>query len=186
MRTALNQWVALDDDQWMRFASIFRERRHAAREHVLLPGENVHELLFVCSGLLRFYYLDENGSESNKAFTGAGTFGAPHAAYLLQQPVIYGIETLEPTALLTAPYADFVALFDADPAFDRLGRKLAEWLLMRKELRALGLLQQDASERYRDFLSQHAPLVERIPQYHIASYLGITDVSLSRIRRAIR
>lgn len=79
--------------------------------------------------------------------------------------------------------SDFVALFEQHPIFDRLGRKLAEWLLIRKELRARSLLQQQAKERYLDFEEQYPDLVKRVPQYHIASYLGITEVSLSRLKR---
>ena len=186
LRTAINQWVELTDRQWATLAEIFRERVVKAQEYILLPGDYVHELLFVCSGLLRFYYLSEDGTESNKAFIAENTFAGPLASSVLKMPVIYGIQALEPTTLLVAKYSDFVALFDEHPAFDRLGRKLAEWLLVRKELRTRNLLQHQAKDRYLAFRQQFPDMVERVPQYHIASYLGITEVSLSRLKRNLR
>ncbi len=183
LRTAIHQWVELTDRQWDILSDIFHPRRVDEGKHILLPGDYVYELLFVCSGLLRFYYLSENGDESNKAFIAENTFAGPLAASALDLPVIYGIQALEPTTLLVASYADFVALFDENPVFDRLGRKLAEWLLIRKELRMRNLLQQQAKDRYLTFRQQFPDLVNRVPQYHVASYLGITEVSLSRLKR---
>lgn len=185
LRQALAQWVALSDAQWQQVARIFTVRQAAVHEHLLLPGSTVHEVLFVCQGLLRFYYLNEKGTDSNKAFIAENTFAGPLGASALRLPVIYGVQALEPTTLLVTSFADFTALYDQDPVFDRLGRRLAEWLLMRKELRARSLLQQQAKERYLDFVTNHADLVQRVPQYHIASYLGITEVSLSRLRRSL-
>lgn len=186
LRTTVNQWVTLTDRQWETLVAIFRVRKIAEQTHLLLPGDYVYELLFVCSGLLRFYYLSEDGIESNKAFIAENTFAGPLAASVLDLPVIYGIQALEPTTLLVADYADFVALFDEHPLFDRLGRKLAEWLLVRKELRMRNLLQQQAKDRYLAFNRQFPELAERVPQYHVASYLGITEVSLSRLKRSLR
>lgn len=186
LRSAVNQWVKLTDQQWEQFAAIFTEKTVNPQEFILLPGDYVHELLFVCSGLLRFYYLSEDGTESNKAFIAEDTFAGPLAASVLKMPVIYGIEALEPTTLLVADYADFVGLFEEHPVFDRLGRKLAEWLLVRKELRTRNLLQYQAKDRYLAFKRQFPELAERVPQYHIASYLGITEVSLSRLKRSLR
>ena len=85
-----------------------------------------------------------------------------------------------------AYYHEFVALFDEHPIFDRLGRRLAEWFLVRKELRTLSLLQHQAKDRYLVFKEHFPQIVERVPQYHIASYLGMTEVTLSRLKRGLR
>lgn len=183
LRNAVAQWVALSGAQWTSLRAIFRPRRVESREFVALPGAEAHELLFVCQGLLRFYYVDGNGRETNKAFIAENEFAGPLASSALALPLYYGIEALEPTTLLVAPFSAFTALFEQQPVFDRLGRKLAERLLIRKELRTRSLLQQNASDRYRDFVRQHPDLIDRVPQYHIASYLGVTEVSLSRLKR---
>ncbi|MEM1041888.1 MAG: Crp/Fnr family transcriptional regulator [Bacteroidota bacterium] len=179
------RWVTLDDAQRDALAAAFSVRTLEAGEHLVLPGATRHEVLFVAEGLLRFYYPADDGRESNKAFVAEGEFAGALAAANLGLPLLYGVEALEPTTVLTAAYTDFVALMDRDPAFERLGRKLAELILTRKELRTRSLLLQSATERYLDFVAQHPGLVQRVPLYHIASLLGVTDVHLSRIRREL-
>ena len=74
---------------------------------------------------------------------------------------------------------------ESGPAFERLGRKLAEHILVRKERKARSLMLQSATERYASLVAERPDLVQRVPQYHLASYLGMTDVHLSRVRRVL-
>lgn len=185
LRTTLSQWGDLTEPHWRQLASVFQIRRVLRQGHILLPGACVRELLFVGDGLLRFYCLADNGTESNISFVTENMFTCPLGAVSLNLPVVYGIQALEATTYLAAKYVDFFALYDQDPVFNQLGRRLTELSLAGKESRVRSLLQQHAKERYLDFLKQHPGLVQRVPQYHIASYLGITDVSLSRLNRAL-
>ena len=185
MHVAIADWVALSDLQWQTLAAIFRLRKLTAREYLLQPGSTDHELLFVCQGLLRFYYPAEDGSEANKAFVAENAFAGALAASALKLPILYGVEALEDTILLTAKLDDFTALFDEHPVFDRLGRKLTELLLVRKELKARSFLQQSAGERYLEFVTKQPDIANRVPQYHVASYLGMTEVSLSRLKKSV-
>lgn len=182
---AAERWAPLDEAQRRALAAAFTVREVEAQAHLVLPGTTGHDVLFVVRGLLRFYYPADDGRESNKAFVAEGEFAGALAAANLGLPLLYGVQALEPTTVLSTPYARFVALMDADPAFERLGRKLAELILTRKELRTRSLLLQSARERYLDFVAQHPGLVQRVPQYHIASLLGVTDVHLSRVRREL-
>ena len=183
MQRAVSEWVSPTEKQWTALSSIFRVKEVKAGEYLLHPGAHRHELLFVCKGLLRFYYPAENGTEANKAFVSENAFAGALAASALNLPVIYGVEALEPSTLLVADIADFSGLYDEHPIFDRLGRKLTELLLIRKELRTRSFMQQTAKERYLDFCCKHPDLLARVPQYHVASYLGITEGSLSRLKK---
>jgi CRP-like cAMP-binding protein len=136
----VHQWVSLSPEQYEQLLAIFHEQSFHKKEHVVLPGNNNHEIVFVLHGLLRFYYLSEDGTESNKAFIDNGTFAGSLASYILDLPLFYGIQALEDTVLLRARYEDFTSLYKINLIFDRLGRKLAEWFLIRKELRARSLL----------------------------------------------
>ena len=185
LKTAVSQWVDLSEAQWQQFAAIFKLRQVEAREFIVLPGANQHEIIFVNEGLLRFYYIDEEGEEANKAFIGENEFAGPLASAALGLPLYFGIQALEPTQMLVAQYKDYVNLFEQDLVFERLGRKLTETLLVRKELRTRSLLQQNAKERYLNFLETYPNLAERIPQYQLASYLGIAEVSLSRLKSSM-
>ncbi|MEM7345241.1 MAG: Crp/Fnr family transcriptional regulator [Chloroflexota bacterium] len=184
LRQAFTQWADLSDQQWETVATIFQERQVNARDFVSFPGDDTHELIFVGQGLLRFYYISAEGKETNKAFIAENEFAGPLASAMLGLPIYYGIQALESTTMLVAPFAQFTALYAQDLAFERLGRKLAEQLLVRKELRMRSMLEQNARERYLDFLQKQPTLVDRIPQYHLASYLGITEVSLSRLKNS--
>lgn len=179
---AFSSWVTLSPNSWSQLIAIFQTRTAVAKEHIMHPGDNAHELMFVCDGLLRFYYLSPNGKETNKAFIAENEFAGPLASTMLNLPIYYGVQALENTTYLVAPLADFTALYTADPLFERIGRKLAELLLMRKEIRMRSMLEQTATERYIDFKEKNQSLVDRIPQYQLAAYLGISDVSLSRLK----
>ncbi len=185
MKFAMKDWVALTERQWRTFAAMFEVKTLEAPEHLHYPGDKEHKLIFVSSGLLRFYYPGEDGKESNKAFLTEGTFGGALAAAGLGLPLIYGVEALEETSLLAADLSDLLALYDEHPVFDRFGRKLAEHILMRKEVRMRALLQQTAKERYAALRQTEPELVRRVPQYHLASYLGVTEASLSRLKREL-
>ncbi|HQU73791.1 MAG TPA: Crp/Fnr family transcriptional regulator [Calditrichia bacterium] len=185
LSAALQRWAELPQPQWLVVREGFRRRKAVARELVVFPGSQSHDLLFVSRGLLRFFYLDEGGRETNKAFVAENEFAAPLASAVLQQPVYYGVEALEETEYLSMPLGEFRALYHRHPVFERLGRCLAEMLLVRKERRMRSMLEQTATERYRTFLAENPLLAERIPQYHLASYLGITEVSLSRLKKAL-
>ncbi|MFK7805501.1 MAG: Crp/Fnr family transcriptional regulator [Anaerolineae bacterium] len=182
LRTAFNTLTPLPDPEWDRLKKIFQNRQVNLNDFVSHPGDEAHELIFVTQGLLRFYYLTADGKESNKAFIVENQFAGPLASAVLGIPIYYGIQALEPTSMLVAPFQAFTELYETSIHLERLGRKFAELLLVRKELRTRSLLEQTATERYQDLLHKSPHLIERVPQYHLASYLGIAEVSLSRLK----
>jgi CRP-like cAMP-binding protein len=185
MRETLSQWADFGDREWNMLEAVFRIREVGKGAILLKPGERAQGILFVCSGLLRYFYRETDGREVNKAFLCEGTFSSPLSACATGMEIGCGVEALEPTVILIADAAAFNALYDAHPVFDRMGRKLGEWWMALKESRTRAFQSLDARERYLDFIRMHGGLAQRLPQYHIASYLGITEVSLSRIRRGL-
>ncbi len=183
MRTTLAQWVTFTDEQWAQFTAVFKQMKAKRGTHLVLPNEPHQRIYFVGKGLLRIYYATEDGKEYNKSFIAEGRFGGSLSSCILGRSLGYGIQTLEPCQLLVARYADFAALFDEDLVFERLGRRFAEWLLIKKELREQSFLKESAAERYASFRAMYPALEQRVPQYHIASYLGIAEASLSRLRK---
>ena len=168
-----------------RLAAAFETRAVAAAEALARPGDPRHEVLFVARGLLRFYYPGADGREANKAFVADGQFAGALAAAALGEPIVYGIEAMEDSVVLAVPYARLDALMTEHPPLERFGRRLAERILARKERRARSLMLDNATERYLDFCAREPGLVQRVPQRHVASLLGMTDVHLSRVRRAL-
>jgi CRP-like cAMP-binding protein len=98
-------------------------------------------------------------------------------------PARFSIQALEESHLLVCNLQPVVELFDQHRCWERLGRKLAEQLYIKKETREAEFLLDDAETRYNNFQRAYPGLEHRLAQYHVASYLGITPVALSRIRR---
>lgn len=165
-----------------RFASLFTPRSYDAGEMVVHQQTPIEHLYFVSRGLIRFFYTRDDGREFNKSFLGSGSMGGALSAYLGDGIAPFGIQALEPTRLWSARYAQIAALYDEDPHFDRMGRLWVERLAVKKERRERSLLEEDATTRYLHFLSEYPELAQQIPLYHIARYIGVTEVSLSRIR----
>lgn len=174
--------ASADDGAWADFRGAFQERSFGPGDHLVRAGDPHPDVFFVARGLVRLYYADREGRESNKAFAAEGSFTGSLAAGLLGVPAPYSVQALESTAALSAAWADLEALYDRHPALERLGRRIAERIAVKKELRERALLELTATERYQAFVRDEPALFARLPLYHVASYVGVTEVSLSRIR----
>jgi CRP-like cAMP-binding protein len=182
MKVALNRLSPLSSNDWSRLEAIFQVSEYSKQSHIVQPAEDDSRLFFICSGLIRYYYLDNKGCEWNKAFLKEDTLSASFSKDFLGDLSPYGIQALESTVLLTASYLEFESLYEASPMIERLGRKFIEQILISKMQRERSFLQNDTKKRYLDFLSHSPDLAQRLSQYHLASYLGVSEVSLSRIR----
>jgi CRP-like cAMP-binding protein len=140
----------------------------------------------VVSGLLRLYYIDANGNEFIKSFCVENEIVAAYSALLLHEPSRLFIQALEPSTLLVADFAEYQAVSAQHACWQMVNSRIAETLFIKKEKREAALLLDDAETRYRAFLAEYPQLEQRVKQHHIASYLGITPVSLSRIRARLR
>jgi CRP/FNR family transcriptional regulator, anaerobic regulatory protein len=173
---------AISGAEWKELESLLRPLRLAAGEHFIRPGEPAVRFGLILSGLLRFYYLDRDGRQATKAFRGAGEVAAPYAELLLGVASRSSIDALEDSELLVADYARFDALSRRRPCWQAVARLMAEHHYLAKERREYEFLQTSAEDRYLAFRRERPDLLERLPQYQIASYLGVTPVALSRIR----
>ena len=148
---------------------------------LLRAGQRVEQCWWVERGLLRSYYLDAQGRESNRAFHCEGDWvghGVPPVPAVSE----YYIEALEPGTLVLLPYATLRALLQTHPALQALLHEAHNSLFAAQARREASLLGHTPAQRYQAFRAHHALLQERIPLHHVARYLGVSSVSLSRIR----
>lgn len=185
MREALDKLVPIPPSEWDAFAALTSHRRLTKREHFVQAGEATGALGFCVRGLLRLYYVTPDGSEYNKNFCARHDFVACYGALLQQVPAYFSIQALTDSELIMVCYSVFVALSKRHVCWERLGRVIAERLYLHKEMRERELLMLPAEARYQQFLQRMGPQAEQIPLYHVAGYLGITPVALSRIRRRL-
>ncbi|MEZ5705036.1 MAG: Crp/Fnr family transcriptional regulator [Burkholderiaceae bacterium] len=155
-------------------------------EPLLRAGERWQQLWWVEAGCLRLYYLDRNGQASNKNFHTDQALLWPITPALREQPVHFWVEATEATTVWALPWAPWSAAVADLPAWQALERRVLALLLEDKMAREHAFLQHTAAERYQQLLIHHPDWARRVPLRHLASYLGITDVALSRIRRRLK
>jgi CRP-like cAMP-binding protein len=166
-----------------RLLSRCRVRRLAKGKVALEAGTVAAEVLFVGPGLLRMVTTDpETGAQRTGQFFDAGQAITDPFSFFAGAPSEVRIEAIEPTTLLAIPKGPLLAAYDEDHAIERFGRLLVEEALIGTQRRAARLLNLSVEERYETFLETRPEVARRLPQYLIASYLGITPEALSRVR----
>lgn len=145
-------------------------------------GKVAREIYFINSGLIRLYYT-KDGEEITGYIFKEGLFASSYDSFLRQLPSIQTLETLEPCELLVLGKADLERLYEALPKMNILVRKVAEQRFINAQMILSSFILDSPEERYRKFAAGHGDLLLRVPHHIIASFLGITPVSLSRIRK---
>jgi CRP-like cAMP-binding protein len=186
VREALERISPLGDEAAAALEALATSRRLERGAHLLRAGDRALQVVFVRSGLLREYYLDDRGEESTRRFCEPGTFSGSLADLISRGPAGASIECLETADLVEVEWAGVDALSERHPSLMRLLRKFAEALYVLKMRREHEMLTMPAAARYRLFAEQSPGLEARLPRHLVASYLGITPVHLSRIRSAGR
>ena len=161
----------------------YREESFPARTAIFKEGEDYRKVTFILRGLVKKFYLTEDGKEFIKEFTWENQITTPYAAILRNIPATYTMETLEETTVLTIDYAAVDELIRTNPRWTMLGKAFADLHFLHREEREMELLKYSAPERYAIFRRRFPHLLGRLKKQDIAAYLGITPVSLSRLER---
>lgn len=155
-------------------------------EFLVQVGGADPRLFFILKGLLRIYYIDHSGREFTKAFVSENMFYTGLTSYLVDEPSGFSVEALETCELLFIDYACFEQAVKSDLSMANLWRNYMQAHFVRHEKREASLLLSTGKEKYLNFLAQYPGLEKRIPQYQIASYIGLTEASLSRVKRQLK
>jgi len=145
------------------------------------------DLGIVTKGIFRVYYCDSTThEEKNMFFFSEEQFIVSFRSFLYQYPCVYYIEALEDAEVLYVSYQDLQNLYQSHKPWERFGRMLAEHFFHQSQGRTEYLLLFNNEKRYLNLLKEHPKIVERIAAFHIASYLGIKNQSLSRIKKRVQ
>lgn len=184
IRVFFERLLPLADEEWQAMADAFEYVEFRAGENILNQGQNCDFIGFLDSGVVRFYHIKE-GVERITAFWFAGDFLSNYRSFLSHEPSDHHIEALADGGFYRLRRAALHRLYNQFPNLDRLGRLMAEQLYLMVTRRLDNLLQDTPEERYRALLRKDSRLVQQIPQYMLASYVGVSPETLSRIRRRI-
>jgi CRP-like cAMP-binding protein len=159
-------------------------RKYKRHEDIQAIGATCKNIYFIAKGIARIYYY-KDGLDVTEQFSFENQLVVRAESLFNSTPSRKGIQALEPTEIWSIPSPALFALYDVFPRVERLFRLLFEQQHVQSILRLESLQFHTAEERYQELINDHKQIVQRIPQKYIASYLGITPVSLSRIRSKI-
>ena len=173
----------LNDAEFEKCLKYFDELQFARRDLVIKSGQQVECQYFVIEGCLRTYYLDEHDKEHTVQFAIENWWASDFISYYTGSESIMNVECIEDSRLLCITKDDLNSLFEEVPALEHFFRKQLENAFVAFQKRILANLHKTAEERYDDFIASYPNIEQRVKNYQIASYLGITAESLSRIRK---
>lgn len=155
------------------------------KEKLVHQGETSKYIYFIYKGAIRSYYTNQEGHENISWLLFENELAIAVYSFFSQKPSFETLETLEDSILLRLSFEKLNQLYLTYPSFNYIGRLLTEQYYIRSEEKANALRMLTAKERYATLLSQYPQVIQRVSLGHIASYLGITQHTLSRIRSQI-
>lgn len=174
--------ATLDRNEVELIESSFKPFHLAKGAFFLKAGEVNKQIGFIKKGLVRYFvYKDEE--ESTFEFTKEGEFIADYQSFNNSTVSVQNIQAIEDCEMLIINYHDVQKIFDSTKNGNLIGRHVIEHRFDVMVNQLLAIYMQNHEERYRNFVEQYSDLAQRIPQYLIASYVGVKPPSLSRIRR---
>ncbi|GAA6152445.1 Crp/Fnr family transcriptional regulator [Pseudoteredinibacter isoporae] len=173
----------LTEEEWQGLLPSLQLATVEPKTRLLQAGDIAHEHHYICRGLVRLFYTTPEGKELNKGFYGDGYIVGSLSALILDEPCRFSIETIEPCVVVRLPLKALDSIIQAGNGWDRLMNYSFKMMLIRNERREAELLTMTAKQRFLQFVRNFPDYLERIPQYHIASYLGISAVALSKYKR---
>jgi CRP-like cAMP-binding protein len=185
LRQQIERFVKLDEHDWQLLLPHLSMIKLKKNQHFASIGEKSDSIGLILNGMMRHYYL-KDGEEKTTYFYFENHFVSSYISCITQQPSQLCIEALSDCEIIVFPYSKMIDLFEKNMAWQKFGRLIAEYLAVGLEERMVGLLMLSPEERYLELISgTKKKIIERIPQHYIANYLGITPVSMSRIRSRV-
>ncbi len=186
-REQIKKYVEFNEAEWIVLIPHLDFRKIKKKKYFIEPGAVCKEFGFIASGSVRYYHI-KDGEEITGYFSFEHEFVSSYKSYLTQQPCYGYIQALEDTELITISHTNMQLMLN-NPMLaykmERFGRLVGEYYLICYEDRMTSFITKTPEERYLDLLSTGKDILQRMPQHYIAHFLGITPVSLSRIRRRI-
>lgn len=162
----------------------FVSKKAKAGEYIVKQGTLCRKVCFLQEGIIIMVY-ERNNRKFVKDFIFKNSFASIHQSLITRQPARYALKAVSDCIYQSALYEDLDRLYQKYPKFNAMSKKFTEDIYLNMTQRFESLITLSAEERYIELLEKRPTLLSEVPLYLIASYLGITDVALSRIRNRI-
>lgn len=181
----INSTVQLTAEEVGILVSKIEIHRYSKGEFIVKKGRICRFIGFVLSGCTKNYYHDIDGNEKIVQFAIEDWWTGDLGSYLSKTPADYNVECIEDTEAICFTPEITESIMNAIPKFERFLRINTEYALVASQKRVIRLTNWTAKERYLLFLKQYPKIDQRVPQYMIASYLGVTKEFFSKMRNEI-
>ncbi|MBN1769271.1 MAG: Crp/Fnr family transcriptional regulator [Prolixibacteraceae bacterium] len=164
--------------------SLFKETIVKRGDFFIRAGEVSKYIGFISEGLVR-YFVYKNDTESTLEFSSEGEFIVEYESFLEKTKCIQNIQALEDTKMLITDHQGLQTLYNTIENSETIGRQIIEYRFKHLMKQLLSIYMHNPEERYLHFMKTFPDLIQRVPQYYIASYVGVKPESLSRIKKRI-
>ncbi len=173
----------MSEEDFKDFLSHFVERRIRKKQYLLQDGEICKHMAFIAKGAMRKYFLDEKGIERIVDLYIENWWAGDRESFVTSKPSVYNIDAWEDCEIFLISRENILKLCKECPAFNEFILRLDENNSIATQKRITSSISFTSEKRYADFVERHPHFLQRFPQHIIASYLGITKDTLSRVRK---
>lgn len=176
--------IRISADEEILIKDLFKPLQLRLGDYFLEEGQVCRHVGFIEQGLLR-YHMNNDGNQKTLYFSKEGEFVCNYQSFLPRQPSNTSIQAIEDTTLQVISKENLERLYSGITEGEKLGRMAIEEVFLRSIQQLKSFYKDSPAARYQQFLHAYPDLAQRIPQYHIATYVGIKPQSLSRIRKKL-
>ena len=180
---SINEKIQITGEDLGEIKQFFVSRKLRKRQFLLQEGDVSKYTAFVEKGSLRSYSIDEKGNEHILQFALEGWWISDQYSLFTGEPSSYNIDAIEDSDLLLITHASFESMMNKIPRMEKYFRLLLQNNMIALHRRLVASLSLSAEEKYTNMVNAYPNIIQRVPQHMIASYLGITPETLSRIRK---
>lgn len=181
----LKRYINLTEKEESIIAARLKHRKYLKGQYIGQAGDVCRYHTFIVSGKVRTFYLDSNGNEHIVMFGIENWWAGDLGSFISQTPADFDVQCLDNTQVIQISYDVLEELYQKVPKMERFFRLIIQNAYVNSQKRIVQSYSLSARERYIQFCEQYPEIVQRVPQYMIASYLGITKEFLSSIRKQI-
>ena len=178
----INKYISLTEEEELFLISKISFRKYLKGHYIVQQGDICKKQCFIISGCTKTFYIDDDGQEHVVLFAIEDWWTSDMGSFITQTPADFNVQCIEKTELIEITYDDSEELFLKIPKLERFFRKIVEKAYAASQKRIIRSFSLNAKEQYLYFKEQYPSIEQRVPQYMIASYLGITKEFFSKIK----